>query len=67
TLSLFFFCGTSAYDRVKCFNYETWLSDPTHIKLNAQVVWPIVGQDILNGDIGESSLLNKRDSYGPNE
>eukprot|EP00967_Tisochrysis_lutea_P159305 scaffold329782_cov902-Tisochrysis_lutea.AAC.1 len=33
-------------------NYEGWLSDPTHIKPSAQVVWPIVGQEILNGDVG---------------
>jgi photosystem I P700 chlorophyll a apoprotein A1 len=33
-------------------NYETWLRDPTHIKPSAQVVWPIVGQEILNGDVG---------------
>ncbi|CAN6440758.1 unnamed protein product [Victoria cruziana] len=33
-------------------NYEVWLSDPTHIGPSAQVVWPIVGQEILNGDIG---------------
>jgi photosystem I P700 chlorophyll a apoprotein A1 len=25
-------------------NYEAWLGDPIHIKLSAQVVWPIVGQ-----------------------
>jgi photosystem I P700 chlorophyll a apoprotein A1 len=33
-------------------NYEAWLSDPIGIKPSAQVVWPIVGQDILNGDVG---------------
>ena len=33
-------------------NYEAWLSDPTRIKPSAQVVWPIVGQEILNGDVG---------------
>lgn len=33
-------------------NYEAWLSDPMHIKPSAQVVWPIVGQEILNGDVG---------------
>ena len=33
-------------------NYEAWLIDPTHIKPSAQVVWPIVGQEILNGDVG---------------
>ena len=33
-------------------NYETWLTDPNNIKPSAQVVWPIVGQEILNGDVG---------------
>ena len=33
-------------------NYETWLIDPAYIKISAQVVWPIVNQEILNGDVG---------------
>ena len=33
-------------------NYSAWLSSPTTIKPSAQVVWPIVGQEILNGDVG---------------
>ncbi|MEM9213015.1 MAG: photosystem I core protein PsaA [Cyanobacteria bacterium P01_F01_bin.150] len=33
-------------------NYEAWLTDPLSIKPSAQVVWPIVGQEILNGDVG---------------
>ncbi len=33
-------------------NYEAWLVDPLGIKPSAQVVWPIVGQEILNGDVG---------------
>ena len=33
-------------------NYEAWLTDPTGIKPSAQVVWSIVGQDILNADVG---------------
>jgi photosystem I P700 chlorophyll a apoprotein A1 len=33
-------------------NYEAWLADPLNIKPSAQVVWPIVGQDILNADVG---------------
>jgi len=33
-------------------NYEAWLVDPVHVKPSAQVVWPIVGQEILNGDVG---------------
>ncbi|CAI0382073.1 unnamed protein product [Linum tenue] len=34
------------------FNYEAWISDPTHIEPSAHVVWPIVGQGILNSDVG---------------
>ena len=33
-------------------NYSAWLSNPTIIKPSAQIVWPIVGQEILNGDVG---------------
>jgi photosystem I P700 chlorophyll a apoprotein A1 len=33
-------------------NYSAWLMNPTKIKPSAQVVWPIVGQEILNGDVG---------------
>lgn len=33
-------------------NYEAWLNDPIHIKPSAQVVWPIVGQEVINGDVG---------------
>ncbi|MEO0985878.1 MAG: photosystem I core protein PsaA [Cyanobacteria bacterium J06639_14] len=33
-------------------NYEAWMADPTAIKPSAQVVWPIVGQEILNGEVG---------------
>nr|YP_007476322.1 photosystem I P700 apoprotein A1 [Diacronema lutheri]YP_009863843.1 photosystem I P700 chlorophyll a apoprotein A1 [Pavlova sp. NIVA-4/92]AGE93819.1 photosystem I P700 apoprotein A1 [Diacronema lutheri]QKE31174.1 photosystem I P700 chlorophyll a apoprotein A1 [Pavlova sp. NIVA-4/92] len=33
-------------------NYAAWLSNPTAIKPSAQIVWPIVGQEILNGDVG---------------
>jgi len=33
-------------------NYSAWLANPTGIKPSAQVVWPIVGQEILNGDVG---------------
>jgi photosystem I P700 chlorophyll a apoprotein A1 len=36
----------------KFSNYEAWLSDPLNVKPSAQVVWPIVGQDILNADVG---------------
>merc|ERR1712010_374953 len=33
-------------------NFSGWLADPTHVKPSAQVVWPIFGQEILNGDMG---------------
>jgi photosystem I P700 chlorophyll a apoprotein A1 len=33
-------------------NYEAWMGNPTGIKPSAQVVWPIVGQGILNADVG---------------
>ena len=33
-------------------NYETWLIDPIYIKPSAQVVWSILGQEVLNGDLG---------------
>lgn len=36
----------------KFSNYEAWLNDPTVIKPSAQVVWPVVGQGILNADVG---------------
>jgi photosystem I P700 chlorophyll a apoprotein A1 len=40
------------YHGAKFSNYTAWLQDPTNIKPSAQVVWPIVGQEILNGDVG---------------
>jgi photosystem I P700 chlorophyll a apoprotein A1 len=33
-------------------NYSSWLASPSTIKPSAQVVWPIIGQEILNGDVG---------------
>jgi photosystem I P700 chlorophyll a apoprotein A1 len=33
-------------------NYLAWLVSPSTIKSSAQIVWPIVGQEILNGDVG---------------
>ena len=40
------------YHGAKFSNYTAWLQDPTAIKPSAQVVWPIFGQEILNGDVG---------------
>nr|QCI06604.1 photosystem I P700 apoprotein A1 [Erythroglossum lusitanicum] len=33
-------------------NYIAWLNNPTLVKPSAQIVWPIVGQEILNSDVG---------------
>jgi len=33
-------------------NYQAWLRDPLHVKPSAQTVWNVVGQDILNADVG---------------
>jgi len=49
-------------------NYEAWLSDPTHIKPSAQVVWPIVGQkfltETLEVDSKEYKLLRDSSNSG---
>nr|UIB38800.1 photosystem I P700 apoprotein A1 [Trentepohlia sp. YN1242] len=41
-----------AFHGARFSNYEAWLNDPIHIKPSAQVVWPIVGQEMINGDVG---------------
>ena len=33
-------------------NYTAWLKSPIDVKPSAQFVWPIVGQSILNADVG---------------
>mmetsp|Transcript_4772 Transcript_4772/g.11849 ORF Transcript_4772/g.11849 Transcript_4772/m.11849 type:complete len:633 (-) Transcript_4772:8-1906(-) len=33
-------------------NYLEWLRDPYHVKPSAHLVWSLVGQDILNSDVG---------------
>ncbi|KAI5582020.1 hypothetical protein BDE02_07G057300 [Populus trichocarpa] len=49
---IFLWLSGMYFDGARFSNYEAWLSDPTHIGPSAQVVWPIVGQEILNGDVG---------------
>jgi len=52
-LSLIFLWISGMYFHGARFsNYSAWLSSPTTIKQSSQVVWPIVGQEILNGDVG---------------
>ena len=52
-LSLIFIWISQAYFHGARFsNYSAWLSNPTTVKQSAQVVWPVVGQELLNGDVG---------------
>nr|YP_009550154.1 PsaA [Tisochrysis lutea]YP_009873545.1 photosystem I P700 apoprotein A1 [Isochrysis galbana]AUM82462.1 PsaA [Tisochrysis lutea]QKW88428.1 photosystem I P700 apoprotein A1 [Isochrysis galbana] len=52
-LAIIFLWVSQAYFHGARFsNYSAWLQNPTAIKPSAQVVWPIVGQEILNGDVG---------------
>jgi photosystem I P700 chlorophyll a apoprotein A1 len=49
---IFVWLSGAYFHGAKFSNYSAWLTDPTHIKPSAQVVWPVVGQEILNGDVG---------------
>ncbi len=49
---IFVWLSGAYFHGAKFSNYTGWLADPTHIKPSAQVVWPIFGQEILNGDMG---------------
>nr|YP_009332681.1 photosystem I P700 apoprotein A1 [Membranoptera weeksiae]YP_009332901.1 photosystem I P700 apoprotein A1 [Membranoptera tenuis]AHZ94695.1 photosystem I P700 apoprotein A1 [Membranoptera weeksiae]AKL79157.1 photosystem I P700 apoprotein A1 [Membranoptera tenuis] len=49
---IFLWLSGMYFHGAKFSNYIAWLSDPTLIKPSAQIVWPIVGQEILNADVG---------------
>ncbi|HIK28068.1 MAG: photosystem I core protein PsaA [Oscillatoriaceae bacterium SKW80] len=49
---IFIWLSGAYFHGAKFSNYEAWMSNPAAIKPSAQVVWPIVGQDILNADVG---------------
>ena len=49
---IFLWLSGMYFHGAKFSNYVAWLSNPTSIKPSAQIVWPIVGQEILNGDVG---------------
>ncbi|MGD1858830.1 MAG: photosystem I core protein PsaA [Leptolyngbyaceae cyanobacterium] len=49
---IFIWLSGMYFHGAKFSNYEAWMSDPTGIKPSAQVVWSVVGQEILNGDVG---------------
>ena len=49
---VFIWLSGAFYHGARFSNYTGWLADPTNVKPSAQVVWPIFGQEILNGDVG---------------
>ncbi len=49
---IFIWLSGAFFHGARFSNYSGWLADPTHVKPSAQVVWPIFGQEILNGDVG---------------
>ena len=49
---VFIWMSAAFFHGARFSNYTGWLADPTHVKPGAQVVWPIVGQEILNADLG---------------
>ncbi|MGD1903494.1 MAG: photosystem I core protein PsaA [Geitlerinemataceae cyanobacterium] len=49
---IFIWLSAGFFHGARFSNYEAWLSDPAGIKPSAQVVWSVVGQDILNADVG---------------
>ena len=49
---IFLWLSGMYFHGAKFSNYVSWLNNPTVVKPSAQVVWPIVGQEILNGDVG---------------
>jgi photosystem I P700 chlorophyll a apoprotein A1 len=49
---IFIWLSGMYFHGAKFSNYVAWLNNPINIKPSAQVVWPIVGQEILNADVG---------------
>jgi len=49
---IFFWVSGMHFHGAYFSNYSAWLANPTSIKPSTQVVWPVVGQEILNGDVG---------------
>jgi photosystem I P700 chlorophyll a apoprotein A1 len=49
---IFLWISQAYFHGARFSNYSAWLVNPTAIKPSAQVVWPVVGQEILNGDVG---------------
>ena len=51
-LAIIFFWVSGNISMVRFSNYSAWLANPTSVKPSTQVVWPVVGQEILNADVG---------------
>nr|YP_009391270.1 photosystem I P700 apoprotein A1 [Dipterocladia arabiensis]ARW59414.1 photosystem I P700 apoprotein A1 [Dipterocladia arabiensis] len=49
---IFLWLSGMYFHGAKFSNYIAWLNNPTLVKPSAQIVWPIVGQEILNADVG---------------
>jgi photosystem I P700 chlorophyll a apoprotein A1 len=49
---IFLWLGGMHFHGAYFSNYTAWLMNPLQIKPSAQSVWPIVGQEILNADVG---------------
>nr|YP_009398284.1 photosystem I P700 apoprotein A1 [Thaumatella adunca]ARW67470.1 photosystem I P700 apoprotein A1 [Thaumatella adunca] len=49
---IFLWLSGMYFHGAKFSNYVAWLNNPTLVKPSAQIVWPIVGQEILNADVG---------------
>jgi len=51
---VFFWIGGMHFHGAYFSNYGAWLKDPKHCLPSAHKVWSLVGQDILNSDVGGS-------------
>jgi photosystem I P700 chlorophyll a apoprotein A1 len=49
---IFLWIGGMHFHGARFSNYSAWMSDPTNILPSSHVVWPVVGQEVLNGPLG---------------
>jgi len=49
---IFIWMSAAFFHGARFSNYSGWLADPTHVNPGAQQVWAIVGQEMLNADLG---------------
>ena len=49
---VFFWISGMLFHGAYLSNYSQWLKDPKHYVPSAQMVWSLIGQHILNSDIG---------------